>query len=410
MKEKVVLAYSGGLDTTAIIPWLKEHFGYEVICCCIDCGQGSELDGLDERAKLSGASKLYIEDLVDDFCDNYIMPCVKANAVYENKYLLGTSMARPAIAKRLVDIARKEGASAICHGATGKGNDQIRFELGIKALAPDIKIIAPWRMTDVWTMQSREDEIEYCKQHGIDLPFSADSSYSRDRNLWHISHEGLELEDPSQEPNYEHLLVLGVTPEKAPDEGEYVTMTFEKGVPTSVNGQTMKVSDIIRKLNELGGKHGIGIVDIVENRVVGMKSRGVYETPGGTILMEAHQQLEELVLDRATMETKKTMADKLAQIVYEGKWFTPLREAVQAFVESTQEYVTGEVKFKLYKGNIIKAGTTSPYSLYSESLASFTTGDLYDHHDADGFITLFGLPLKVRAMKMAEGESAKKDQ
>ena len=410
MKEKVVLAYSGGLDTTAIIPWLKEHFGYEVICCCIDCGQGSELDGLDERAKLSGASKLYIEDLVDDFCDNYIMPCVKANAVYENKYLLGTSMARPAIAKRLVDIARKEGASAICHGATGKGNDQIRFELGIKALAPDIKIIAPWRMTDVWTMQSREDEIEYCKQHGIDLPFSADSSYSRDRNLWHISHEGLELEDPSQEPNYEHLLVLGVTPEKAPDEGEYVTMTFEKGVPTSVNGQKMKVSDIIRKLNELGGKHGIGIVDIVENRVVGMKSRGVYETPGGTILMEAHQQLEELVLDRAAMETKKTMADKLAQIVYEGKWFTPLREAVQAFVESTQEYVTGEVKFKLYKGNIIKAGTTSPYSLYSESLASFTTGDLYDHHDADGFITLFGLPLKVRAMKMAEVESAKKGQ
>ena len=410
MKEKVVLAYSGGLDTTAIIPWLKEHFGYEVICCCIDCGQGSELDGLDERAKLSGASKLYIEDLVDDFCDNYIMPCVKANALYENKYLLGTSMARPAIAKRLVDIARKEGASAICHGATGKGNDQIRFELGIKALAPEIKIIAPWRMTDVWTMQSREDEIEYCKQHGIDLPFSADSSYSRDRNLWHISHEGLELEDPSQEPNYEHLLVLGVTPEKAPDEGEYVTMTFEKGVPTSVNGQTMKVSDIIRKLNELGGKHGIGIVDIVENRVVGMKSRGVYETPGGTILMEAHQQLEELVLDRATMETKKTMADKLAQIVYEVKWFTPLREAVQAFVESTQEYVTGEVKFKLYKGNIIKAGTTSPYSLYSESLASFTTGDLYDHHDADGFITLFGLPLKVRAMKMAEVESAKKGQ
>ena len=408
MKEKVVLAYSGGLDTTAIIPWLKEHFGYEVICCCIDCGQGSELDGLDERAKLSGASKLYIEDLVDDFCDNYIMPCVKANAVYENKYLLGTSMARPAIAKRLVDIARKEGASAICHGATGKGNDQIRFELGIKALAPDIKIIAPWRMTDVWTMQSREDEIEYCKQHGIDLPFSADSSYSRDRNLWHISHEGLELEDPSQEPNYEHLLVLGVTPEKAPDEGEYVTMTFEKGVPTSVNGQTMKVSDIIRKLNELGGKHGIGIVDIVENRVVGMKSRGVYETPGGTILMEAHQQLEELVLDRATMETKKTMADKLAQIVYEGKWFTPLREAVQAFVESTQEYVTGEVKFKLYKGNIIKAGTTSPYSLYSESLASFTTGDLYDHHDADGFITLFGLPLKVRAMKMAEVKAENK--
>ena len=404
MKEKVVLAYSGGLDTTAIIPWLKEHFNYDVVCCCIDCGQGSELDGLEERAKLSGASKLYIEDLVDDFAENYIVPCVQANATYENKYLLGTSMARPAIAKRLVEIARKEGAVAICHGATGKGNDQIRFELGIKALAPDIKIIAPWRMTDVWTMQSREDEIEYCKQHGIDLPFSADSSYSRDRNLWHISHEGLELEDPANEPNYDHLLVLSTTPEKAPDEPEYVTMTFEKGVPTSINGEKMKVADIIRKLNTLGGKHGIGIVDIVENRVVGMKSRGVYETPGGTILMEAHKQLEELVLDRATMEVKKEMGDKLAQVVYEGKWFTPLREAIQAFVTSTQEYVTGEVKFKLYKGNIIKAGTTSPYSLYSESLASFTTGDLYDHHDADGFITLFGLPLKVRAMKMQEVE------
>ena len=402
MKEKVVLAYSGGLDTTAIIPWLKEHFDYDVVCCCIDCGQGSELDGLQERAKLSGASKLYIEDLVDDFAENYIVPCVQANATYENKYLLGTSMARPAIAKRLVEIARKEGAVAICHGATGKGNDQIRFELGIKALAPDIKIIAPWRMTDVWTMQSREDEIEYCKQHGIDLPFAADSSYSRDRNLWHISHEGLELEDPANEPNYDHLLVLGVSPEKAPDEGEYVTMTFEKGVPTSVNGEKMKVADIIRKLNTLGGKHGIGIVDIVEKRVVGMKSRGVYETPGGTILMEAHKQLEELVLDRATMEVKKEMGDKLAQVVYEGKWFTPLCDAIRAFVTSTQEYVTGEVKFKLYKGNIIKAGTTSPYSLYSESLASFTTGDLYDHHDADGFITLFGLPLKVRAMKMAE--------
>ena len=410
MSEKVVLAYSGGLDTTAIIPWLKENFGYEVSCCCIDCGQGSELDGLDERAKLSGASKLYIEDVVDDFCENYIMPCVQANAVYENKYLLGTSMARPAIAKRLVEIARKEGAVAICHGATGKGNDQIRFELSIKALAPDIKIIAPWRMTDVWTMQSREDEIEYCKQHGIHLPFAADSSYSRDRNIWHISHEGLELEDPAQAPNYDHLLVLSVPPQKAPDKEELVTMTFEKGIPTSINGEKMKVSDIIRKLNEMGGRNGIGIVDIVENRVVGMKSRGVYETPGGTILMEAHQQLEELVLDRATMEAKKDMANKMAQIVYEGKWFTPLREAVQAFVESTQEYVTGEVKFKLYKGNIIKAGTTSPYSLYSESLASFTTGDLYDHHDADGFITLFGLPLKVRAMKIAQLKAEKKNQ
>ena len=313
-------------------------------------------------------------------------------------------MARPGIAKRLVEIARKEGATAICHGATGKGNAQIRFELGIKALAPDLKIIAAWR-EDAWTMQSREEEIEYCKAHGIDLPFSADQSYSRDRNLWHISHEGLELEDPANEPNYDHLLVLGVSPEKAPDEGEYVTMTFEKGVPKSVNGKEMKVSDIIRELNRLGGKHGVGIVDIVENRVVGMKSRGVYETPGGTILMEAHDQYEELVLDRATMEVKKDMGNKFAQIVYEGKWFTPLREAVQAFVESPQEYVTGEVKFKLYKGNIIKAGTTSPYSLYSESLASFTTGDLYDHHAAEGFITLFGLPLKVRAMKMQEIEN-----
>ena len=401
MKDKVVLAYSGGLDTTAIIPWLKETYDYDVICCCINCGQGEELDGLDERAKLSGASKLYIEDICDEFSEDYIVPCVQAGAVYEHKYLLGTAMARPGIAKKLVEIARKEGAVAICHGATGKGNDQIRFELGIKALAPDLTIIAAWR-DDKWTMQSRQDEIDYCRAHGIDLPFSADSSYSRDRNLWHISHEGLELEDPATEPNYDHLLVLGVSPEKAPDEGEYVTMTFEKGIPTSVNGKQMKVSDIIRELNRLGGKHGVGIVDIVENRVVGMKSRGVYETPGGTILMEAHQQLEELVLDRATMDVKKDMGNKLAQIVYEGKWFTPLCDAIKAFVTSTQEYVTGEVKFKLYKGNIIKAGTTSPYSLYSESLASFTTGELYDHHDAEGFITLFGLPLKVRAMKMQE--------
>ena len=410
MKEKVVLAYSGGLDTTAIIPWLKENYDYDVVCCCIDVGQGNELDGLEERAKLSGAEKLYILNVIDEFCDEYIVPCVQAHSVYENKYLLGTSMARPLIAKKLVEIARKEGAVAICHGATGKGNDQVRFELGIKALAPDLKIIAPWRCNETWKMQSREDEIEYCHQHGIDLPFSADSSYSRDRNLWHISHEGLELEDPANEPNYDHLLVLGVTPEKAPDKAEYVTMTFEKDVPTSLNGEKMKVSEIITKLNELGGKNGIGIVDIVENRVVGMKSRGVYETPGGTILMEAHQQLEELILDRATYEVKKEMGDKFAQIVYEGKWFTPLREAIQAFIESTQEYVTGEVKFKLYKGNIIKAGTTSPYSLYSESLASFTTGELYDHHDAEGFINLFGLPLKVRAMKKLarEAEEAKK--
>ena len=406
MKEKVILAYSGGLDTTAIIPWLKENFDYEVICVCADCGQGEELDGLQERALSCGASKLYIEDLVDEFCDDYIVSCVQAHAVYENKYLLGTSMARPVIAKRLVEIARKEGATAICHGATGKGNDQIRFELAIKALAPDINIIAPWR-NEKWTLDSREAEIEYCKQHGIHLPFSADTSYSRDRNLWHISHEGLELEDPANEPNYKHLLVLGNSPEEAPEEGEYVTMTFEHGVPKSVNGKEMKVSDIIRELNRLGGKHGIGIVDIVENRVVGMKSRGVYETPGGTILYEAHQQLEELILDRDTTTVKMNMANKFAQIIYEGKWFTPLREAVQAFIEKTQENVTGEVKFKLYKGNIIKAGTTSPYSLYNESIASFKTGDLYDHHDADGFINLFGLSLKVRAMK--EQELSKKN-
>nr|WP_300912562.1 argininosuccinate synthase [uncultured Acetatifactor sp.] len=401
MKEKVVLAYSGGLDTTAIIPWLKENFDYEVVCVCVDCGQAEELDGLEERALVCGASKLYIENVIDEFCDEYIVPCVQANAIYENKYLLGTSMARPLIAKKLVEIARKEGATAICHGATGKGNDQIRFELGIKALAPDIKIIAAWR-NDKWTMDSRESEIEYCKAHGIHLPFSADSSYSRDRNIWHISHEGLELEDPANEPNFEHLLVLGVTPEKAPEEGEYVTMAFEKGVPTSLNGETMKVSDIITKLNELGGKHGIGIIDIVENRVVGMKSRGVYETPGGTILMEAHQQLEELILDRDTYAMKKEIGSRFASLVYEGKWFTPLRLAEQAFIEETQKHVTGEVKFKLYKGNIIKAGTTSPYSLYNESIASFTTGDLYDHHDAEGFINLFGLSCKVRAMKMAE--------
>ena len=401
MKDKVVLAYSGGLDTTAVIPWLKETFDYDVVCCCIDCGQGEELDGLEERARLSGAAKLYIEDVVDEFSDEYIMPCVQAGAVYEHKYLMGTAMARPVIAKKLVEVARKENAVAICHGATGKGNDQIRFELGIKALAPDIQVIAPWR-DDRWNMGSREDEIDYCHAHGIDLPFGNDQSYSRDRNLWHISHEGLELEDPASAPNYDHMLVLGVTPENAPDESEEVTITFEKGVPKTVNGKEMKVSDIIRELNRLGGKHGVGIVDIVENRVVGMKSRGVYETPGGTILMEAHDQLEELVLDRDTMEAKKRLGSQLAQTVYEGKWFTPLREAISAFVTSTQNIVSGEVKLRLYKGNIIKAGTTSPYSLYSESLASFTTGDMYDHHDADGFITLWGLPLKVRAMRMNE--------
>ncbi len=398
MKEKVILAYSGGLDTTAIIPWLKENYDYEVICVCIDVGQGNELDGLEERAKLSGATKLYIEDVVDEFVTDYVLPCVKAGAVYEHKYLLGTSMARPVIAKRLVEIAKKEGATAICHGATGKGNDQVRFELTIKALAPELKIIAPWR---IWKLSSREEEIEYCAQHGIHLPFSSDNSYSRDRNLWHISHEGLELEDPANAPNYDHLLVLGVAPEKAPEEGVNLSLSFDKGIPTALNGEKMSPTDIIKELNKIGGKHGIGIIDIVENRVVGMKSRGVYETPGGTILMEAHTQLEELILDRATITAKKEVGNRFADIVYEGKWFTPLREAYQAFVDVTQEYVTGEVKLKLYKGNIIKQGTTSPYSLYNESIASFTTGQLYNHHDAEGFINLFGLSLKVRAMKMA---------
>ena len=398
-KDKVVLAYSGGLDTTAIIPWLKETYDYDVICACIDVGQESELEGLDERAKYSGASKLYILDVVDELCDEYIMPTVQADAVYENKYLLGTSFARPLIAKKLVEVARKEGAVAICHGATGKGNDQLRFELSIKALAPDIKVIAVWRQPE-WKLDSRDAEIAYCQAHGINLPFDAAHSYSRDRNIWHISHEGLELENPANEPNYDDLLVLGVTPEKAPDEDEYLTLDFEKGIPTAINGTKMKVSDIIRELNRLGGKHGIGIIDIVENRVVGMKSRGVYETPGGTILMEAHKQLEELTLDRETLAYKKLVATKFADLVYEGKWFCPLRESLQAFVEKTQETVTGQVKMRLYKGNIIKAGTTSPYSLYSESLASFTTGELYDHKDATGFINLFGLPLKVRAMKL----------
>ena len=402
MKEKVVLAYSGGLDTTAVIPWLKETFNYDVICCCIDCGQGKNWTDWKsaQRCPAQASSTLkisWMSSAKTTLCLAYkLVLSMRTNICSAQQWLVRE------LRKKLVEIARKENAVAICHGATGKGNDQIRFELGITALAPDLKIIAPWRMTDLWTMQSREDEIEYCKQHGIDLPFDAKHSYSRDRNLWHISHEGLELEDPSLAPNYDDLLVLSVTPEKAPDQPEDVTMTFEKGIPKSLNGKEMKLSEIITELNSLGGKHGIGIIDIVENRVVGMKSRGVYETPGGTILMEAHQQLEELVLDRATHEVKKNLANKLAQVVYEGNGSHRFGEAIQAFVTSTQEYVTGEVKFKLYKGNIIKAGTTSPYSLYSESLASFTTGDLYDHHDADGFINLFGLPLKVRAMKLME--------
>lgn len=404
--KKVVLAYSGGLDTSIIIPWLKENYNNcEVIAVSADVGQGTELDGLEEKAIKTGASKLIVLDLKDEFVNDYVFPTVQAGAVYENRYLLGTSFARPIIGKKLAEIALEEGADAICHGATGKGNDQVRFELAIKAFAPDMKIIAPWR---IWDIKSREDELEYCAKHNIELPFKKNDSYSRDRNIWHISHEGLELEDPAQAPNYDHMLVLGVTPEKAPDEETEISISFEKGFPVALNGEKMKFSKILTKLNELGGKNGIGITDIVENRMVGMKSRGVYETPGGTILLEAHKQLEELILDKETLKYKKNIDNEYADVVYSAKWFSPLREALQAFVESTQEYVTGECKMKLYKGNIIKQGTTSPYSLYNESIASFTTGDLYDHHDATGFINLYGLSTKVRAMKKAEVEKNQK--
>lgn len=395
-KEKIVLAYSGGLDTTTIIPWLLENYDYDIICCCINVGQGEELDNLEQRAIGSGAKKLYVVDVQDEYVNDYILPTVQAGAVYEHKYLLGTATARPLIAKVLVDIAKKEGATAICHGATGKGNDQIRFELGIKALAPELKIIAPWR---IWSISSRMESIEYCKAHGINLPFKVDSSYSRDRNLWHISHEGLELENPAEAPNYDHLLVLSTRPEKAPVKSESIEIEWDKGVPVKLNGKKMSPRQIIEKLNVLGGKHGIGIIDIVENRVVGMKSRGVYETPGGTILQESHEQLEELVLDRETLKYKRLAAVEFAELVYAAKWFSPLREALSAFVTETQKVVSGVTKMRLYKGNIIKEGTTSPFTLYDEDIASFTTGELYDHHDAEGFITLYGLSTKVRALK-----------
>ncbi len=401
MSKKVVLAYSGGLDTTVIIPWLKENYDYEVIAVCVNVGQGNELEGLEERALKTGASKLYIEDVTDEFVDDYVIPTVKANSVYEGKYLLGTSMARPVIAKRLVDIALQEGAEAICHGATGKGNDQVRFELTIKALAPELKIIAPWR---IWDIRSREDALAYLESHNIEAPMKKKESYSRDRNLWHLSHEGLELEDPSNEPHYDDLLQMGVTPESAPDEATYITLDFEAGIPTKLNGTAMKASAIISELNTIGGANGIGIVDIVENRVVGMKSRGVYETPGGTILYYAHNELEYLCLDKQTIAYKNQVAIKFAELVYSGEWYTPLREALSAFVDETQKTVTGQVTLKLYKGNITPAGATSPYSLYNESIASFTTGDLYNHHDAEGFINLFGLPLKVRAMMKQQQE------
>ncbi len=395
-KEKVVLAYSGGLDTSIIIPWLKENYDYEVIAVCGDVGQGKETEGLEERAKKAGASKLYIEDLRDEYVKDFIFPTLKAGAVYEGKYLLGTSHARPIIAKRLVEIAKKEGAVAICHGATGKGNDQVRFELTIKALAPHLKIIAPWR---IWDIKSREDAVDYAQAHGIEIPVTKKDLYSRDRNIWHISHEGMDLEDPANEPQLDSLLKLTVPPEKAPDEPKYVTIGFEKGEPVSVDGVKMAPRPLVEELNKIGGAYGIGIADIVEDRLVGMKSRGVYETPGGTILYKALEELEYLCLDRDTQSFKRQAAIKFSELCYDGKWYTPLREALSAMVDVMEETVTGEVKLKLYKGSISSAGAKSPYSLYNESIASFgDSHELYSHKDSAGFINLFGLPLKVRAM------------
>ena len=397
--KKVVLAYSGGLDTSIIIPWLKENYdNCEVIAVSGDVGQGTELDGLEEKAIKTGASKLYIEDLNKEFIEDYVFPTIKAGAVYESKYLLGTSFARPIIAKRIVEIARKEGADAICHGCTGKGNDQVRFELAIKAFAPDMKIIAPWRE---WSIKSREEEIEYAEAHNIPLKITRETNYSKDKNIWHISHEGLDLEDPANEPMYdkEGFLELGVSPEQAPDQATYVTISFEKGVPTAIDGEKLGAVEIVKKLNALGGANGIGIVDLVENRLVGMKSRGVYETPGGTILYHAHNKLEELTLDRDTYHYKQQAALRFAELVYFGQWYTPLRKALSAFVDSTQETVTGDVKLKLYKGNIIDAGVTSPYSLYDEDIATFDEDEVYNQKDSAGFINLFGLPIKVQAKK-----------
>lgn len=394
-KEKVVLAYSGGLDTTVIIPWLQENYDYDVIAVCVDVGQGTETIGLEEKALNSGAIKYHLITCEEEFINNYVYPMLKADAVYEGKYLLGTSIARPLISKKLVEIAKKEGAIAICHGATGKGNDQVRFELSIKALAPELEIIAPWR---IWDIKSREDEMVFLEERGIPVPMKKNDSYSRDKNLWHLSHEGLELEDPAVEPNYKNLLHMSLTPEEAPDEAEYVEIKFEKGIPVAINSEFLSPASLVMKLNEVGGKHAIGTIDLVENRVVGMKSRGVYETPGGTILYAAHKELEYLCLDKQTLSFKQIIANKFAEITYSGEWFTPLREALSAFVDSTQQTVTGTVKLKLYKGNVIPAGAVSKYSLYNESLASFTTGDLYNHKDAEGFINLFGLPLKVNAL------------
>ena len=403
--KKVVLAYSGGLDTSIIIPWLKENYNNcEVIAVSADVGQGTELDGLAEKALKTGASKLYIEDLKEEFIQEYVYPTVQAGAVYENKYLLGTSFARPIIAKRIVEIAKAEGADAICHGCTGKGNDQVRFELTIKAFAPEMTIIAPWRE---WSIKSREEEIEYAEAHNIPLKINRETNYSKDKNIWHLSHEGLDLEDPANEPQYNHpgFLELGVSPEQAPDEPTYVTIHFEKGKPTAINGKEMNGVEVVTTLNELGGKNGVGLADIVENRLVGMKSRGVYETPGGAILYHAHNKLEELCLDRDTFHYKQQIGLKFAELVYYGQWFTPLREALSAFVDSTQQTVTGDVKLKLYKGNIIDAGVTSPYSLYDPEIATFDEDEVYNQADADGFINLFGLPIKVYAHMKAKTEN-----
>ena len=398
--KKIVLAYSGGLDTSVIIHWLKENYaGCEVIAVSGDVGQGGELDGLEERAIKSGASKLYIEDLTDEFVSGFIFPTLKAGAVYEGKYLLGTSFARPIIARRIVEIALAEGADAICHGCTGKGNDQVRFELAIKHFAPDMKVIAPWR---IWDIKSREEAIEYAEAHNIPLKINRETSYSKDKNLWHLSHEGLDLEDPANEPKYAGILEMGVTPEQAPDSPVYVTVSFDKGVPVAVNGEKLGGVQIIEKLNKIGGENGVGIIDIVENRLVGMKSRGVYETPGGTILYHAIGKLEELCLDKETFHYKRAMAAKYAELVYNGLWYTPLREAMDAFVDSAMATVTGEVKMKLYKGNIIDAGANSPYSLYDEEMATFDEDDVYDQNDAAGFINLFGLPIKVRAKRIGD--------
>lgn len=392
--NKVVLAYSGGLDTSIIISWLKETYGCEVIAVVGNVGQKDELEGLKEKALASGASKIYIEDLTKEFVEDYIFPTIQAGAIYEGKYLLGTSFTRPIIGKKLVEIALKEGADAICHGCTGKGNDQVRFELAVKHFAPDMDIIAPWR---IWDIKSREEEIKYAEDHNIPLKITYETNYSKDKNLWHLSHEGLDLEYPENEPKYHKILELSNTLENAPDEATYISLTFEKGIAVALNGEKLSGVKLIEKLNDIGGKNAIGIIDMVENRLVGMKSRGVYETPGGTILYKAHKDLEELCLDKETAHYKEIIALKFADLVYNGQWFSPLRESLSAFVSKTQETVTGEVKLKLYKGNIVNAGMTSPYSLYSEEYATFGEDGVYNQKDAEGFINLFGLPTVVNS-------------